>query len=120
MVRRAINIRWSLRTALLGFTILVILLGTHTHRAHEQHRLRDAILSGGGYPIPSWQFADPSERLISANNWVDNPNVPGPSWLRDTIGREHFETIVEGYFANSVGDDVFTHFLEAVEARRVS
>ncbi|MEA1951126.1 MAG: hypothetical protein U9N87_07055, partial [Planctomycetota bacterium] len=80
--------QYSISTLLLLTAVLAIWLGYVTNRARKQ-RAAVAALSAIGTTISyDWEFNDDDVMLMDAK-------PPGPEWLRQLIGDEYFQEVVE-------------------------
>lgn len=85
--RRRIIPRYSLRTLLLAMLSIAVFLGFPYTRAKRQERAVAAIEKAGGRVTYDWQLA--THGLVA-----QQPQPPGPAWLRKLIGPHYFDTVV--------------------------
>jgi hypothetical protein len=83
--------RWfqfSLRTLLIGVTLLAVLLGVISFRANRQRMAVEAIKKLDGKVAYDFE--------TNEEGWDvrDDARPPGPNWLRNLIGVDYFATVV--------------------------
>jgi len=97
--------RWfqfSLATLLLVMTLFAVWLGWRTDRAHRQRRAVAALRALGG------EVAYFHGGLMGPND----PQPPGPAWLRNLIGVDFFDKVVAVSFEQGAVGDEDLRYLE--------
>jgi len=93
--------RWlaySLRSLLILITVVAVWLGIKTTQARRQKAAVAAIEASGGMVRYNFQEPPPGGRPPGEQPAVD---PPGPKWLRDLIGDEFFQDVVEVSWAHN-------------------
>src|SRR5690349_11669634 len=81
--------RFSLRTLLIVVTIFGVWLGIVANRARTQREVTEWIdLQYGSEVLYDWQCDEDG-------NLVSNAAPPRPDWLRERVGADFFQTVVE-------------------------
>jgi hypothetical protein len=93
-------IRFSLRTLLVGMTVLCVWLGFRVNAAHRQKEATGAILGAGGWVGYSHQLVPKAMYSLANGGRFDPPKygfnydpIPGPGWLHDLVGDDYFQTV---------------------------
>lgn len=94
-----LSLQYSLRSLLLALTACVVCLGVQVNRANRQ---RDAIVELEDVTFGvEYDYERPSEE-----DPIDYSRKPrGWPWLRDAVGRDHFDTVV-GLFLAGRGREI--------------
>ena len=97
--------RYRLRTLLIAITLATIAFAwcrAQMLAAHRQRDLAAAVEAAGGVIYYDWENHTPGDRWwrININGRVtpkpmQQGSTPGPQWLREWIGDEYFQEIVE-------------------------
>jgi hypothetical protein len=89
-------LRFSLRTLLLLITAMCVWLGMNVPAARRQKEAVPVLLKAGaalGYDYEFVPMAPPPHR-----RWDPEQSPPGPTWLRERIGEDYFQTVVAVFF----------------------
>lgn len=95
--------RFRLRTLLIAVTLATIAFAwcrSQMLAAHRQRELAAAVEAAGGVVYYDWENHTPGEQPWTVEGLsfksVSEQNLPpGPTWLREWIGDEYFQEIVE-------------------------
>lgn len=94
--------RFSVRTLLVLITLLSVWLAIQANRARHQKTAVDEIIAAGGQVLYDYEPSrfEKARRLVEAAEtglpppaFVKEPG--GPKWLRQLIGNEYFQHVVE-------------------------
>lgn len=88
--------RFSLRTLLVLMTVLAVWMWMWTDRVHRQEKAVARVEELGG--LVSFAY-----ELDAQDNWIKNPEHPGPAWLREAMGEHYFQRVAIVNF--DVGSD---------------
>jgi hypothetical protein len=86
-------VRFSLRTLLVGMTVLCVWLGFKVNTARRQKEAVDAILKAGGEVRFDYQVVPDPGGNSSLRAYDVTLLPPGPAWLRKLIGDEYFRSV---------------------------
>jgi hypothetical protein len=102
---------FSLRTLLALVTLSCLWFGWQTYRAQLQRDAVEAISALGGTIAYDCEY-DVIGRVV-----FEPPKAVGPKWLRQLIGRDYFDTVVEANLSGAMASDqaifgLFRHLLD--------
>jgi hypothetical protein len=100
--------QYRLRTLLIIMTVLAFYMAIISHRARQQKRAVENILALRGTLMYDYQ-------RIKAPDWSGfDPQAlpPGPVWLRNFIGDNYFQSVVQVDLSNTSATDDDLVFLE--------
>lgn len=91
-------LRFSVRTLLVMLTLFCVWLGWKAQRARTQREVVAWVHEMGGSVYYDYEIDGKNGTFVS------NPQPPGPDWLRELLGVEFLDEIVEVRIRKSVAD----------------
>jgi len=115
--------RFSLRTILVVITFLCIWLAVKFSAARRQHEAVKAILEVGGNVLYDYQRDTDGKFLHDTNGRIiEEPDPPGPTWIRKLFGDDFIVNVVEVGIPDSTDEKLIAlspHLKQLPKLRRL-